>query len=89
MFAQDFSATPPWAADIPASSPVVFFDIEAGGKPLGRVEMTLAAAICPKTVENFRCLCTGEKGNGSSGKPLHYKGLQVIVLRSLALFTVC
>ncbi len=36
------------------SNPVVFFDIAIGGQPAGRIEMSLRADICPKTVENFR-----------------------------------
>lgn len=48
--------------------------VTADGAPLGRIEMTLRADVVPKTAENFRALCTGEKGTGSSGKPLHFKG---------------
>jgi peptidylprolyl isomerase len=56
------------------SNPVVFFDMSIGGRPAGRIEMTLRADVVPKTAENFRALCTGEKGTGRSGKPLHFKG---------------
>ena len=38
------------------------------------VVMQIYKDITPKTAENFRCLCTGEKGTGTTGKPLHYKG---------------
>jgi len=56
------------------SNPRVFFDISIGGQPKGRVIMELFANEVPKTAENFRALCTGEKGTGRSGKPLHFKG---------------
>merc|ERR1712070_1055064 len=54
-------------------NPIVFFDMTIGGAPAGRIEMTLRADVVPKTAENFRALCTGEKGTGTSGKPLHFK----------------
>lgn len=52
----------------------VFFDISIGQRPAGRVVLELYNDVVPKTAENFRALCTGEKGLGKSGKPLHYKG---------------
>ncbi|KAF2832621.1 peptidyl-prolyl cis-trans isomerase D [Ophiobolus disseminans] len=51
-----------------------FFDITIGGIKAGRVAFELYDDIVPKTAENFRALCTGEKGVGKAGKPLHFKG---------------
>merc|ERR1712066_73849 len=56
------------------ANPKVFFDMTIGGGNAGRIVMELDADVCPKTAENFRALCTGEKGTGKSGKPLHFKG---------------
>ncbi|XP_010429007.1 PREDICTED: peptidyl-prolyl cis-trans isomerase CYP19-2-like [Camelina sativa] len=57
-----------------ASHPKVFFDMTIGGAPAGKIVMELYTDKTPKTAENFRALCTGEKGVGRSGKPLHFKG---------------
>ena len=45
----------------------MFFDMTADGKPLGRIVMELRSDVVPKTAENFRALCTGEKGFGYEG----------------------
>jgi len=54
-----------------------FMDISVAGRDAGRVVYGLYGNACPKTVENFRCLCTGERGSSLSKKSslrLYYKG---------------
>ncbi|CAG8538267.1 11399_t:CDS:2 [Cetraspora pellucida] len=51
-----------------------YFDIDIDGRREGRIVFELFDDVVPKTAENFRALCTGEKGNTASGIPLHYKG---------------
>ncbi|XP_022834817.1 uncharacterized protein LOC111362377 isoform X1 [Spodoptera litura] len=53
---------------------LVFLDISIDGEQAGRIVIKLRNDVVPKTAENFRALCTGEKGAGVNGKPLHFKG---------------
>lgn len=52
----------------------VFFDLSIDGVTAGRITIALYGKVVPKTVENFRGLCTGEYGSTVNGVPLHYKG---------------
>jgi hypothetical protein len=59
------------ARSLSMANPQVYFDIEINGKSEGRVTFELFADVVPKTAENFRALCTGEKGFGFKGSKFH------------------
>jgi cyclophilin family peptidyl-prolyl cis-trans isomerase len=54
-----------------------YMDFSIDGEPAGRVEYGLYGNYVPRTAQNFKQLCTGEAGEGASGKPLFYKGCKI------------
>jgi len=60
--------------DAALGRPRVYLEIAIGGAPAGRVVCELYSDVVPRTAENFRSLCTGGRGMGKRGKPLHYMG---------------
>ncbi|PNF37100.1 Peptidyl-prolyl cis-trans isomerase E [Cryptotermes secundus] len=69
----------------PKKNPQVYFDIKIGKNSIGRIIMMLRADVVPKTAENFRCLCTHEKGYGYQGSTFH----RIIPDFSKYLLSVC
>lgn len=65
----DESSAP--AAKRSKANPQVYFDIKIGNKDIGRITIQLRADVVPMTAENFRCLCTHEKGFGFKGSSFH------------------
>jgi peptidylprolyl isomerase len=61
-----------------SENPIVFLEFIAAGRDLGRITLELRADIVPVCAENFRQLCTGERGKSKkSGVNLHYKGTRL------------
>lgn len=56
----------------PKITKTTFIDISIDGIPAGRIEFGLYGDVAPKTVENFRVFCTGERG-----PEFHYKGTPI------------
>ena len=73
----------------------VFFDIQIGVRPLGRLVFELFKET-PRTSENFRALCTGERGISTiSNRLLSFKGssfhriIEGFMAQGISLFNSC
>ncbi|KAL9251402.1 Peptidyl-prolyl cis-trans isomerase CYP40-like protein [Drosera capensis] len=75
MEEEEAKATTEAESEVAGGRPRCYLDISIGGDLEGRILVELFTDVVPKTAENFRALCTGEKGIGpNTSVPLHYKG---------------
>lgn len=73
-----------------AANPRCYMDISIGGEIEGRIVVELYPGVAPRTAENFRALCTGEKGIGpNTGVPLHYKVLPFAIFLAASIGFLC
>lgn len=80
VLTDETAATIDVKVDAPKVTSRCYLDVSIGGEPARRLDIELYGEVAPKAAENFRCLCTGEKGFGYAGSSF-YKILEGLAVQ--------